>query len=94
MSKELQRVRAFPCCACGRPGPSECHHVRTRGSGGTDDPRNLLPLCTGCHTGNPNAWHRGRETFLDSFPHVREILKKMGWEFLAFGRMHHEGMKR
>lgn len=76
----LNQIRALPCFACGSPAPSEAHHIFTRGAGGSDYWWNLLPLCTGHHTGNGDAWHRGKLTFLEKFPHVWEHLQKLGWE--------------
>lgn len=40
-------IRGLPCDVCGKPGPSEPHHARTRGAGGSK--RDLLPLCLRCH---------------------------------------------
>lgn len=42
-----ERVRALPCCACGARPPSQPHHVKSRGAGGTW--RDLVPLCGYCH---------------------------------------------
>lgn len=51
-------IRSLPCCACGRPGPSDPHHVRSRGAGG--DRRHIAPLCRADH----DALHRmGRASF-------------------------------
>lgn len=35
------------CTVCRKY--SEKHHIKTRGSGGSDDPENLLDLCRNCH---------------------------------------------
>jgi hypothetical protein len=77
--KFLEEIRKLPCIACGKHGPSEAHHVQTRGSGGSDDWWNILPLCHGHHTANGDAWHRGKISFLEKFPHVLEHLEKLGW---------------
>lgn len=76
----LAEIRKLPCMACGKHGPSEAHHVQTRGAGGGDDFFNLIPLCTEHHTGGRHAWHRGKLTFLEHFPHVLDYLGKVGWE--------------
>ena len=34
--------------SCGEPA-DEVHHIRPRHLGGTDHPRNLVPLCEACH---------------------------------------------
>ncbi len=43
------------------------HHIRTRGAGGDDDPRNLLALCTGHHT---QVHQVGIASFYDRHPKV------------------------
>ena len=37
-----------PCWICGNPN-SEWDHLQTRGSGGSDEPTNLQPLCRWPH---------------------------------------------
>jgi hypothetical protein len=55
------------CELCGRPG--ECHHIITRGSGGDDDPSNIMILCPDHHTLGPTAFHRiGRSSFAAAYP--------------------------
>lgn len=76
----LNCVRELPCIGCGKHGPSEAHHILTRGAGGGDDYWNLLSLCAGCHTGNTGAWHRGKIRFLEEHPHVLEYMYLLGWE--------------
>lgn len=36
------------CAGCGCVA-CEVHHIRPREYGGTDHPRNLIPLCRECH---------------------------------------------
>lgn len=48
----LARIRLLRCCWCGRSGPSQPHHLTTRGMGGgsrLDVAINLAPLCHQCH---------------------------------------------
>lgn len=53
-----ETIRALPCCACGAPGPSDPHHVVSRGAGGTA--QHQVPLCRNCH----RLLHQiGRRTF-------------------------------
>ncbi len=42
---------AYPFCAvCGKPcGTSDPHHLKSKGSGGSDAPENLLRLCPLLH---------------------------------------------
>jgi len=58
---------------------TELHHIKTRGAGGANHWKNILPLCSNCHTQAPYAWHRGWKRFLTAFPHVWERLLTMGW---------------
>ena len=32
-----------------RPGAGGIHHIKALSEGGTNDPSNLVPLCSGCH---------------------------------------------
>jgi mitochondrial fission protein ELM1 len=41
--KNLAAIRKLPCRLCGALPPSHAHHVKSRGSGGSD--RNVVPLC-------------------------------------------------
>nr|BFD58939.1 hypothetical protein CKG001_10460 [Bdellovibrio sp. CKG001] len=86
----LALFRSLPCMACGKPPPSEVHHVKTVGSGGGDDPWNLLPLCVECHKTGRVAWHsvKGPREFLLTYPHVYDYLRKQGWELLNGGLFH------
>lgn len=68
------------CLACESSYRLETHHVRTRGSGGGNEPFNLIILCSGCHTQEEYAWHRGWKRFLAKFPHVQKHLESQGWE--------------
>jgi hypothetical protein len=65
------RVRAMPCCICGKPGPSHPHHVLTKGSGRKDrlpdGSSNLAPLCFNHHTGDEGVHTLGPETFARRF---------------------------
>ena len=42
-------IRTLPCVACHLPGPSDPHHVKSRGAGGKAE-NNLIPLCRVHHT--------------------------------------------
>jgi hypothetical protein len=57
-------IANLPCLVC-RTWPSEPHHVRSRGAGGTDfvghgSHGNLTPLCASCHR---SLHSTGRRTF-------------------------------
>lgn len=52
--KFLNWVREKPCCHCGRPSPSQAHHIigigGNRGASLKADDSLTIPLCTKCHT--------------------------------------------
>lgn len=55
-------IRALPCAACSDPPPSDPHHTRSRGAGGTK--RHLVPLCRWCHaTGHALGWSRVEDLY-------------------------------
>lgn len=85
--KELEDfLRQQPCLACQENKIIEIHHVKTRGSGGGDDPWNVIPLCQKCH----KEWHdNGRITFVKKYSHVLKYLQTLGWQFIDSG---HYGM--
>lgn len=73
----LKEYHAMPCLACGRR-PAVPAHVKSKGSGGPDEPFNLIPLCNRCHI---ETQHRhGWMYFLKRFPHVKDHLESFGWE--------------
>ncbi len=52
---QRDRCRRLPCASCGRPGPSDPAHIRTRASLAGSPPSvvdraNVIPLCRICHT--------------------------------------------
>jgi len=48
--EHLAWVASQPCIICGKPPPSECHHVRTVSNRKRDHTR-VLPLCPDHHRG-------------------------------------------
>ena len=54
------------------------HHVKTRGSGGSDDPSNLMPLC---HAHHVEVHASGLTSFSKKHKRVMVWLKCMGWTF-------------
>jgi hypothetical protein len=74
-----------PCIACNesRDGYVCFHHLNSRGSGGSDNEWNLMPLCSKHHT----EIHKiGLLKFISKYPeaHIGAWLRHRGWEFVAF----------
>jgi hypothetical protein len=79
----LLLTRNMPCAACGASPPNDPHHIKTKGSGGGDEPFNLISLCRRHHI----EWHHyGAVRFLTRFPDLRYRLLKQGW-VIEGGRM-------
>ena len=45
----IEQARQDRCEYCYRVAPVHVHHIRSRGSGGHDEPENLVSLCIHCH---------------------------------------------
>jgi predicted HNH restriction endonuclease len=55
------------------------HHVKTRKSGGTDEPHNLMPLCAWCHV----EIHKiGLVSMSQKYESVNNWLINNGWEVM------------
>jgi len=50
VNKKLLKDKRGICEICGRKGPTEKHHKKTKGSGGNDTEDNLIEVCRICHT--------------------------------------------
>lgn len=53
----LAHVRTLSCAGCGRPGPSEAHHVGPHAMSVKPSDALACPLCYECHRG-PHGWHK------------------------------------
>jgi|GEM_PF-5049701 len=58
------RITANGCAICGRVKRVAAHHIKPRKDGGSDDPSNLLPLCTEHHSELEADIRAGRDTEL------------------------------
>ena len=47
--KSVYRRDGFQCAICGSTRYLQIHHYIRRGWGGSDDPMNLITLCSDCH---------------------------------------------
>lgn len=65
------------CLACGRSGVA-LHHLKSRGSGGSNLEHNLMPVCWGHHT---EVHTIGLQQFSIKYPQVEDWLFKNGWEY-------------
>lgn len=83
MSSYVNKDPKVMCVAC-RNRRADCfHHVKTRGSGGSDELWNLMPLCITHH----NAIHaKGTIWMTEKFPGVLGWLQFRGWVFDMFLR--------
>lgn len=81
--KRLQEYRTANCVVCNRTPCDPCH-IKSKGSGGTDDDWNLISLCRIHH----NAQHRvGIVTFYQSERLYRLELDEKGWYLNELGRL-------
>lgn len=49
VNKKLLKDKKGICQICGKAGPTEKHHKKTKGSGGDDTEENLIEVCRKCH---------------------------------------------
>lgn len=72
------------CIVCGHAGdsfnPIEIDHIKTRGSGGSDESFNVWTLCRTHHVEK----HYSLNRFVLRWPKARAWLIKNGWEFDEF----------
>lgn len=69
-------IQSFPCMVCKKSAPSEAHHWKSKGSGGSDHLNNLLSCCRLCHVefhtiGAKSFWSK----YGDKIRHNRRIFK-------------------
>lgn len=73
-------LRNTLCLGCEKTNiPLDIHHIKSRGSGGSDEVHNLIPLCRSCHI----EIHKGRNKFIDKRPKLKAYLKSMGWHLVV-----------
>jgi hypothetical protein len=82
----LETVRALPCLACASLNPgaarasiegnrNDAHHVISRGAGGDDVARNVMPACREHH----QEWHRvGMHAMAKRYGVIRIWLEETG----------------
>jgi hypothetical protein len=68
----------LPCLVCKYKYPQRTfHHVKHRGSGGSNKPHNLMPLCFYCH----EKIHRSLVSMAIKHPSIRYWLEENGWQY-------------
>lgn len=74
--KLLDEIKPKPCIACGRLGPNDVHHIKTKKSGGHDIRENLISLCREHH----QMWHaKGTSYMVTFYNNVNYWLRTNGW---------------
>jgi len=68
------------CCVCNNSNP-DVHHIKSRGSSGSDHPNNLVPLCRNHHT---QIHQYGKVKFCRLYPNFKYELIKRGWCFCHY----------
>jgi 5-methylcytosine-specific restriction endonuclease McrA len=64
------------CLACGSAN-TERAHIKSRGSGGSDDAWNIMALCRKDH----QEQHKiGIITFIEKYPEVKTYVEQNGWQ--------------
>lgn len=83
----LNSYRFKECLICGSTQTTVAHHIKTKGSGGPDEPWNLMPLCWNHHA----EIHNGMSAFVSKYYNAEMFLYSQGWEFDEYqGRWIHE----
>lgn len=59
LARQIRKRDNFTCQRCGKNGPNDggelhVHHIKPRGIGGSNDPSNLITLCSDCHSVQPH----------------------------------------
>ena len=55
----LAFIRTLPCCVCGRPGPSDPHHLGSGAVGAKASDYRTIPLCREHHN-DAHAWTKSK----------------------------------
>lgn len=77
-------IRSMKCLVCGNH-KVDVHHIKTRGSGGSDELHNLAPLCRIHHS---EIHQLGTVSFSQKYLGVSTYLLDNGWE-LVNGKLLH-----
>jgi len=86
MSDNYNQYKASNCVACGHNGsiyPLDIDHVKTRGSGGGNEPFNCMTLCRKCHT---LKGAKGISWMANNFLNYKQWLIENNWEYCQLMR--------
>lgn len=80
--RHMMMVKMLPCVICGKPPPSDAHHVICdRYSQSKASDYETIPLCKDHHQWGDDAIHNGKESWVarygkdyDYLPRVRKML--------------------
>jgi len=72
----LKEYHDMQCVVCGTT-PCDADHIKTRGAGGHDHPRNLWSLCRQHHQERHMI---GLGTFIHRYPHIKDDMYERDWE--------------
>jgi predicted restriction endonuclease len=76
------------CLVCHRTDVDRCH-IKTKGSGGSDEPFNIMSLCRLHHA----LQHQiGIVTFIEKYPAVLKDVQSKGWEITRLNGV--KGLRR
>jgi 5-methylcytosine-specific restriction endonuclease McrA len=80
-SLEYNKFKKDQCEVCGSRESLSIDHIKTFGSGGTDDEWNLWTLCFNCHV---KKGQYGLVKFCQENKKAEELLIEKGWRFTDF----------
>ena len=73
----MKSYQGLPCVCCGTTRGTVAHHVKSRGSGGSDEPHNLMVLCDSTHK---LIHQHGLSYVVIMHPTIKAWLIENGWE--------------
>jgi hypothetical protein len=75
--EKSQSLEKMICLVSGCRNTAERHHLKTRGSGGTDDDWNILHICRTHHV---EIHAIGFVRFFEKYPNIQNLVESRGWK--------------